>query len=164
MIVAGTGHRPIDYSRLEQRYLEDIAEMAIAQTEPSKIISGMALGWDTAIANVAIREGIPLVAAIPFEGQESRWMDESKKVYYQILSKASDIVVVSEGGFSRRAMQLRNEWMVDNCDLLIAWYNTSRPRSGTGQCITYANRVGTKYLNFWKEWELLKSIGQLSHK
>ena len=159
MVIAGTGHRPIDYSEEERLILMELAEMAISEFQPTKIISGMALGWDTAIAEVAIREGIPLLAAIPFEGQESRWREENIVTYRGILNKASEVVIVCEGGFSRKAMQLRNEYMVDNSDLLIAWYDSSRRGSGTGNCIRYANSVGREWKNYWECYEMF-----LNHK
>jgi hypothetical protein len=36
----------------------------------------MARGWDLALAKAAVELGLPLFAAIPFVGQESRWPAE----------------------------------------------------------------------------------------
>ena len=45
----------------------------LERARPDAVISGMALGWDQAVARATADLGIPWVAAITFEGQESKW-------------------------------------------------------------------------------------------
>jgi uncharacterized phage-like protein YoqJ len=97
----------------------------------------MALGVDQWAASIAIKLGIPFVAAVPFLGQEGMWPNKSKKIYKFLLDKAGEIVIVNEGGFTAKKLQLRNEWMVDNCDVLIAVYNGDE-KGGTANCVRYA--------------------------
>ena len=42
------------------------------------------------------------------------------------------------GGYSVFKMQLRNEWMVDHCDKLIAIFNQDETSGGTFNCVQYA--------------------------
>ena len=49
-------------------------------------------------------------------------------------------------------MQARNEWMTDNCDLLLTLYDGSA--SGTGNCIRYADETGRDVLNLWASWQV----------
>lgn len=143
-IVAATGHRPSKlggygdeaYARLVKLarwYLLALAE------PPAHVISGMALGWDQAFAEAAVQLGIPFVAAIPFKGQESKWPAASVGKYHALLEFAGQVHVVSEGGYSARKMHARNEWMVDNCDLLCAVWDGSA--GGTAGCVAYARRM-----------------------
>lgn len=113
-------------------------------------ISGMALGWDTAWAVAAIRLGVPLIAAVPFDGQESRWPAESQRRFRSILEHAREVHVVSAGGYSPAAMHARNRWMVDRCDLLCALWNGSS--GGTAGCVAYARSVGRRTENLWQRW------------
>jgi uncharacterized phage-like protein YoqJ len=99
----------------------------------------MALGIDQDFARVCIEMRIPFIAAIPFVGQESNWPFESQQRYQEILSYAYCVYVVSGGGYAAWKMQTRNEWMVDNCDILIAVWDGSS--GGTRNCINYANKV-----------------------
>ena len=47
-------------------------------------------------------------------------------------------------------MQLRNEAMVNDCDLLLAlWNGTS---GGTANCIRYANSVKREIRNLWSDY------------
>ena len=150
VIVAGTGHRPNKLGGYDDRVfkrLVDLAKAIIKETKATKVISGMALGWDQALAQAAIELGIPFIAAIPFKGQESRWPTSSQKKYQEIIQKAEEIIIVCPGEYSPKSMQIRNEWMVDNCDLVIALWDGSS--GGTGKCIRYEKSINKPINNQW---------------
>lgn len=150
MIIAVTGHRPnklgdeYDYKGPYSKFIYDKMWDYLIRARPSKVISGMALGVDQIWANVAINLYIPLVAAIPFKGQESNWPKSSRTIYRSLLRNASETVCVSPGNYSAYKMQVRNEWMVNNCDLLFAVWNGSP--GGTSNCINSAYLAGKKTL------------------
>lgn len=153
VVLAATGHRPDKlggYSMGARVRLTRFATGVIPQYAPDEFISGMALGWDTACALAALALGIPLVAAVPFEGQESQWPQDAQFLYRWILSQAARVVIVSPGGYAAHKMQIRNQWMVDNSNLLLALWNGSP--GGTANCITYAEGVGRLYGNPWHQW------------
>jgi uncharacterized phage-like protein YoqJ len=148
MKIAGTGHRPDKlggYNQETKDRLYKLAHRCLKYLKPEIAISGMALGWDIAIARASLDLDIPLTAAIPFLGQEKAWPTESQIEYNEILSRATEIVVCSEGGYAAYKMQVRNKWMVDNCDLLLALWNKSA--GGTANCVKYADSVGRDVLN-----------------
>lgn len=152
MIIAGTGHRPTKlggYGQAEFDRLVCIALDYLKKERPDKVISGMALGWDIALAHATISIEIPLIAAIPFIGQESRWWKESKKRYKYLLSKAEDINI-SSPGFAYESFQIRNEWMVDNADMMLAMWDGSE--GGTYNCIQYAKEKKVDITNLYEEW------------
>lgn len=147
MIIAFTGHRPNKlggYKIPNPTYNKVCQEIdkALKELKPEKVISGMALGIDQWAAAVAYKLHIPFIAAIPFEGQEKAWPEESQKAFRLLRRLACEEVIVSEGGYSASKMQVRNEWMVDHCDLLIAvWDGTE---GGTGNCVKYAESIDRK--------------------
>jgi uncharacterized phage-like protein YoqJ len=150
MIIAATGHRPSKlggYSDHTWRRLLLTAERALELLEPREVISGMALGWDQAIATQALAMGIPVVAAVPFAGQEDRWPYNSQQRFRDLLDRAREAVVVSLGGYSPARMQRRNEWMVDRCDTVLALWDGSP--GGTSRCVEYAQRIGRPVRNVW---------------
>jgi uncharacterized phage-like protein YoqJ len=154
MILAATGHRPDKlggYGAEVFARLTRLAEVYLACTvRCDRVISGMALGWDMAWALGALRASVPFTAAVPFEGQESRWPDASRQQYHAILKQAAEVVVVCDGGYAPAKMQTRNEWMVDHADGIVAlWNGTS---GGTGNCVRYAERVGRPVDNLWPAW------------
>lgn len=144
--------------------LTELALFGLQRHAPTQVISGMALGWDTALAMAAIAHHIPLIAAVPFVGQESRWPPAQRLRYQKLLRRATEVVVVTEGGYAAWKMQKRNEWMVDRCDVLLALWDGSS--GGTANCLTYARQrhVGTPLLpavvidNLWSEWESRRGV------
>ncbi len=147
MIVAFTGHRPDKlggYKLPNDTYIKVCRDIdwLLKELNPEKVISGMALGVDQWAAHIAYKLGIPFVAAIPFEGQEMAWPEASQKTYRILRKLASEEVIVSPGGYSADKMQVRNIWMVDNCDSLIAVWDGSK--GGTGNCVEYAKSVNRK--------------------
>jgi len=147
MIVAFTGHRPDKlggYKLPNDTYIKVCRDIdwLLKELNPEKVISGMALGVDQWAAHIAYKLGIPFVAAIPFEGQEMAWPEASQKTYRVLRKFASEEVIVSPGGYSADKMQVRNIWMVDNCDSLIAVWDGSK--GGTGNCVEYAKSVERK--------------------
>lgn len=151
MILSGTGHRPDKlggYTKEAAAKLRVVATSALLQHKPETVISGMALGWDTALAQAAISLNIPLIAAIPFEGQESRWPKESQDMFNRILAKASSNKFVCGPGCAVWKMQKRNEGMVDNSDAVLAIWNGTN--DGTASCIKRAEEVRKPVYNQWE--------------
>ncbi len=152
MIVSFTGHRPNKlggYNLPNPTYLHVCQQIdkTLREVRPEKIITGMALGVDQWAANIAIKLGIPFIAAVPFTGQELAWPQASQKLFNRLLEKSAEVVIVSEGGYSAFKMQIRNEWMVDRAGQVIAiWDGT---KGGTGNCVEYAKSKGKEiiYIN-----------------
>ena len=144
MIVAFTGHRPDKlggYKLPNDIYIKVCREIdkALKELKPEKVITGMALGVDQWAGMIAYKLGIPFLAAIPFENQESKWPEKSQKTYRVLRKLAAEEVIISEGSYSIDKMQTRNVWMVDNCEKLIAvWDGT---KGGTGNCVEYAKSL-----------------------
>lgn len=139
LILAATGHRPDKlggYEPWAQRQVHEFARFLLSQWQPSRVVVGMALGWDTAVALGALDLGLPLIACVPFAGQELRWPLESQRIYGRILEQAAAVELVCSGGYAAHKMQLRNRAMVDQCDLLLACWDGSP--GGTANCVEYA--------------------------
>ena len=154
MIIAGTGHRPNKlggYSEEASTKLIEMAEAYLQQTKPERVISGMALGWDMALGRAAVRCGIPLTAAVPFEGQEKMWPASSQESFRALRNCADTVVIVSEGGYAPWKMQVRNKWMVDNCDTVLALWNGTD--GGTANCVRYAQAANKPIVNLWDKYD-----------
>lgn len=141
MIIAFTGSRPNKLGGYKtpnpifNKVCKGI-EKYLIELQPEKIISGMAQGTDIWAAKIAVKLKIPFIAAIPFIGQESIWPASSQEEYHSLLKLAAKQVIVSKGTYSAEKMQVRNQWMVDNSDLLIAVWDGSS--GGTANCVKYA--------------------------
>ena len=154
MIVAVTGHRPQKlggYSTGVNMKLLDLAQQALKRHNIEKVLTGMAQGWDQAIATSCAVLNIPFVACIPFTGQDEMWTADGKRLYQFLMEKASEVKLVSNGSYSPTKMQKRNEYMVDNSEFLIALWNGTP--GGTANCIAYAKKVGRKGENWWPKYK-----------
>jgi uncharacterized phage-like protein YoqJ len=150
MIVAVTGHRPnkiggYDYYHPQREWIRARMRDALRELTPTKTISGMALGVDQDFAQVSIELAIPFIAAVPFIGQDDRWPSSSQEYYWWLMWRADEVVAVTPGVYTRtnkqarEEMQIRNQWMVNHCDVLIAIWDGSS--GGTGNCVRYAERT-----------------------
>ena len=69
---------------------------------------------------------------------------------YSLLALSDDVVVISPGGYEPWKMQVRNEWTVDQCDVLLAIWDGSR--CGPANCCWCVERVERPIENLWGEW------------
>lgn len=145
MLVLGvTGHRPSEYggfsasNPIRNRLVEETRK-ALITLEPNKVITGMAVGFDQIIAELCIELNIPFIAAIPFIGQEKIWPEAGKKHYKYLLKQASEKQIISSGEYAPWKMQIRNQWIVDNSDKMLACFN-GKSFGGTFNCVQYAKQ------------------------
>jgi len=144
MILSATGHRPqkigneFDLVGPYSDYIKEEFRKIILERKPDKCISGMALGVDQLFSLVAIELQVPVIAAVPFKGQESIWPQKSKDLYNEILSNPLvEEYVVYKGGYQPWKMLKRNCWMVDNSDVVAAVWDNCKG-GGTYHCVEYA--------------------------
>jgi len=144
-----TGHRPHKLggygenptkTRVKEAVHAAISKFSFANPGAS-FISGMALGLDQWAAEIVLELGLPLIAAVPCKGQERMWPPSSKQTYWDLISRATEVVVLAEH-YSPVVMQIRNRWMVDQAtDVLAVWDGSS---GGTGNCVRYARTASHK--------------------
>jgi uncharacterized phage-like protein YoqJ len=148
-VLAFTGHRPdklggyVPGNPKRIKIFRDLVKH-VRDINPGHAITGMALGVDQWTARVCHHLGVPFTAAIPFDGQEKTWPRESRVEYDDLMSKAAAVVIVSELGPKmdvNTALQVRNEWMVDRCDRLLAVWDGST--GGTRNCVKFAELMRT---------------------
>lgn len=170
IVISATGHRPKKLDRcydlmhpmsikigraLRQAILE------IAGFDPTSntfaydnvhLISGMALGVDTIFAKVGLklRQQFPQVfsieAAVPCRNHASEWPPESQRIHAEILGVVNRNTLVTDAPYRPALMQIRNEYMVNHSDVVIAvWDGTT---GGTGNCVNYAIEKGVQIYRY----------------
>lgn len=158
MILSVTGHRPNKLGGYSPANLDKLARFATSELRrfdpaPSRVLTGMALGFDQCIALACIELDIPFVACIPHDGQESPWPPDAQRRYRDLIGHAASVHVVCPGGYAAWKMQRRNEYMVENCELLLGLWDGSA--GGTANCIRYAQSrivLKVKVENCWERW------------
>lgn len=161
--IAFSGHRPdkltgynmnINYYNKLKAILIDILQNEIVNGGVNKFITGGALGFDSIsfdcvnFLKIIYGERIESILAIPFENQYIKWFPKDIENYKNMLNLCDTSILIDTldgykikglkpGKYHPDKMQKRNEWMVDNCDLLIACWNGYKD-GGTWNCIKYA--------------------------
>lgn len=154
MILSATGHRPSSFPcgyKEDHPWINDRRELLknkLVKVKPDCVLSGFALGWDQIVVEECIKLHIPFKAYIPFKGQHKHWPQQSQKKYEKLIGYAQEIIVVADK-YSYQAYKDRNKCLVDDSDEIWALYDNSKPNSGTGHCIRYAQQKGLTIVNFW---------------
>lgn len=152
MILSVTGHRPDKLGGYTPKAFDELVRVAKVSLDlllPEHVITGMAMGWDMAIAKACVDKGIAFTAAVPFKGQESRWQPQDQQRYKYYLSRASTIEIISPGNYAPFKMDVRNRWMVDQSDTVLSLYNGDR-EGGTANCVAYAKKKKKTLYNAWR--------------
>jgi hypothetical protein len=156
MLVSATGHRPHllgGYTSSVYAKLYKLVHRSLVAMEPTRVLVGMAQGWDQAVAQAAVDLGVPFKAIIPgFANgmtQDNTWPLPAQRRYLELLARAADVEWRTWPGAKRefydRDMQLvlQGEWM------LALW---NGQRSGTGTTIAIAVERNRPIWNVWGEW------------
>jgi hypothetical protein len=172
MILAATGHRPpglwprsrsgLNFSAFTDASGDTVtgfAEVCLREMQPDEVISGMAQGWDMAVARAAVRLGIPFDAYIPFKGQEEIWPGRAQAAYRDLLALARSVVVCSPFKLNIAFLR-RDERMVDDADEILALWDGSD--GGTGHTVRYAEEWAPlkPLTNVWPQWERYREEGK----
>lgn len=157
-ICAITGHRPTrfkfkyneNYSgckRLEKR-LRDQFILLYGQGI-RRFLMGGALGVDMWSGEILLElkkqpeySDIELVIVLPHPGHDERWDERSKERMAFLLKHCTEYLTIGMDA-SPESFHKRNRYLVDHADYLIAVYDNDRTvRSGTGQTVQYAEKLG----------------------
>lgn len=161
--VAFTGHRPnklygydmdaYPYMKLEMK-IEHTIEWLIQMWNAKKFYTGGALGFDTIVAKSLIKfrkekyTDIEDIVCVPFKEQYKNWSKEQANEWLYIVNNSFKSLAVDKiddykcnevpvGKYHPYKMELRNRYMVDNCDILVACWD-GEEKGGTWNCIKYA--------------------------
>ena len=141
-----TGHRNITHS--VDRIKEELRKIFLEE-KAGTIISGVALGFDTIVAEVAIEMGIPFIAAVPFAEQAAQWPEADRNHYMDLLSKTKDVYIHPQAVSGNKVYAGyfgRNRWIVKNSQLLVA-YMINDKDGGTAYTWGEATKAGKRTIN-----------------
>lgn len=153
MICCFTGHRsyklrlnPQGKTRLKKKLFLLIKNL-IEEKGVTTFYTGMAEGIDIWAAQCVIElkktYDLTLIAAIPFLGQEEKWSKADKELYHNVLEKCDERIILSTRYYDR-CLLIRNEYMVDRSDILLAVFNGSY--GGTKYTVDYAAKKGLEII------------------
>ena len=118
---------------------------------------GMAWGFDLAAGEVVMElkqvyHDVELVAVVPYEGFYRLFHAEDAVRYKRVADAADEVVVVSENE-GKVTYRLRNDYLVENSSIVVAWFN-GVPRGGTAYTLRQARRKGVLIENLFHSAQL----------
>lgn len=145
----GNNKNSKEYKEFENKIIK--AVLSLCDEGYGEFYSGMAMGFDIIAAETVLlfkelykNFNIKLIAVIPFENQADGYSDEWYSRYHNILEKCDEKIVLSDKYF-KGSYQKRNEYMVDNCDCVLTYFDGQS--GGTKNTINYALKKGRFVLN-----------------
>ncbi|WP_418992325.1 SLOG family protein [Alistipes sp.] len=146
--VSFTGHRT--YADQIREELTRLVEELYAAGR-RRFLSGMAAGFDLAAAEAVLGcrerlEGLQLIAVVPFEGQQARFTPADRERFERVLEAADERLVLAPA-FHRGCYAVRNDYLVREASLVVAWYDGSA--GGTRDTVRRALRRGRTVLNLY---------------
>lgn len=153
-----TGHRPAKLHlenenspacvRLKQAIHQEF--MSLYRKGVRHFYLGGALGVDLwsgeLLLSMKEQEGfgdIELTLALPFEGHDLQWRACDRERLEQLrLGVSRTVVVCGKEVPPSLCYRRRNLYLVEHADCLLAVYDTSMPRSGTGMTVRYGEKKG----------------------
>ena len=139
-----TGHRDLQSDFSKKKLKEAVKE--VIDMGADTFLCGGAKGADIICGELILAEKqttnpqLTLICAIPFREHAERWSFDWKLRYHELLKGADKIVQVCDT-YQRGCFHIRNRYLVDNCDLLIAIYN-GEDKGGTAYTVNYAKQQG----------------------
>lgn len=158
-VIAGTGSRSLvndeDKMNKVEEYLIDLLTQAKAKHGDNLVvISGMAEGFDEALARSAMCVGVTLIAAIPNKGYSAYYWRDNSELKIDRMSAFQELArYANETGAvhyvcgknvyvdGKHSNFVRNEWMADRADVVWVYNPTSK---GTAQCYNYCRTNGIR--------------------
>ena len=158
-----TGHRPgyfpFGYDENDSRCIELKGKIAsvvrqLVEKKNVKILNtGMALGWDMWTAEEVLKlkkeyPDIELHAYVPYDFPNLKWKDESINRYYEILGQCQKVEVVKDKAVKTQLLH-RNRLLVDNANIIVAYFDKDADTYGTAYTINYARQSHKPIINIF---------------
>ena len=147
-VVAFTGHRSYNHEACSA--LHDCVVRLYAEGARTFRV-GMAEGFDLAAAEAVVNlmaqhEDVVLEAYIPYPSFAARFSTIDHERYNQIISKCSRVVYVAEA-YHPAVYRLRNDMLVDEAQVVVAWWNGRA--SGTGYTVGKGRSRRCRIMNLY---------------
>jgi hypothetical protein len=155
LIISVTGHRPhrlpCGYD-ITHEFWNDVVEstydyLYFRRDCVNYVRTGMALGFDQAVARICIDLRIPFRAYVPFPTYYAKWPLPSRTAYHDILRSASKVIYAHKR-YTPKAYKHRNHMLVCGSDRLLHLFD-GQPDGGTFHAINCAIEYSVPMVDMW---------------
>ena len=151
------------YKRLKKRLHDQF--ILLYEQGVRRFLVGGGLGVDMWSGEILLRlkelpeySDIELVIVLPHPGHDDRWDERSKKRMAFLLKHCTEHLTIGTDA-SPESFYKRNRYLVDHADYLVAVYDNDRTvRSGTGQTVQYAEKLGKSIILIHPDTGIVSSL------
>jgi hypothetical protein len=141
------GHRELDTDAAAFVGSASVTLLSEALEDSGEVvaISALAEGADTLFAEAALSVPVPLEIVRPFSRYAKDFTTERSRRRYRALAAAAGTETrLRFKARSLRAYEAAMQWVVENCDVLVAAWDGSAPRrrGGTAAAVRHAAQIG----------------------
>ncbi len=147
-----TGHQRLP--PLAAQYADQQIRALLTRVPPPVVgISSLAAGADQLFARNILTAGGELWAVVPSRDYETTFDDTELTVYRDLLASAASTTRLDFERSSESAYRAAGQWIVDECDQLVAVWDgkPARGLGGTGDIVSYARECDREVLIFWPD-------------
>jgi hypothetical protein len=166
-IIGGTGHRPKHLTPAQARWARPQSLRCLRHCRDTKgtttVISGLALGWDTWIAEDALLLKLRLWAHIPFPQQAAKWKPHERMRWQQLVAAAAEVTTYG-AHYSVAKLHERNDGMIAKSGLMFALWLPSKMTGGTASAIEKIGTVGKPWVHLDPAGQAIEPPGQCRHR
>lgn len=126
-----------------------LRDILIEQPTPLIGLSALAAGTDQLFAQTVIALGGNHIAVVPLDDYERFFSQPNERRKYRELLALSEKIYLKHPGPDQAAFLAAGQYVVENCDVLIAVWD-SRPSEGVGgtaDVIDYAQGIGRRIIH-----------------
>ena len=150
--VCFSGHRNVITNLTLQMALELRVRLRV-EHGGGDFYAGGAMGWDAICSKTVLdlkKRGLDvrlhIILPCCFEEYTQKWNDTDKQELMSIMSRSETVEYISEH-YTKDCMKRRNQKLVDSAGWLWCFYDEKRSRSGTGQTVRMAEKLGLRIRN-----------------
>ena len=131
-----------------QRRLMHLAAAALRAHRPSRVVTSLERGWDTAVAEAAANMDFVVHAVLPHRGFQSNWKLHQKQRAGRVIERVEHTRYISPQSDSApwKVARARDE-RVATATLLLALYS---PKDQKGR--RYLKGAGEQAVSYWNAW------------
>jgi hypothetical protein len=146
-------------SRLASNELVYLASKALKTYEASRVVTSLDPGWDQALAKAALELKLPYTVALPYAGRDSEMKRGTRISYYELLSRADEVFLISNGECPTAVFDCRC-WQLDQSDIgLVLW--DYEFYGEIFEAVRYGIEKGKTINNLWEDWCNLSNLRKI---
>ena len=132
------------------RSLTRLAMAALRRHRAAGVVSGLSLGWETALVEAAHDLKLPVTVLLAFKGVQSNWSLEHRQRFGRLLEKSDQVVTLFGGGYEPWKLRKARERAVSRGDLLLTLWDGHDAQ--VRAAIAFARARGRQVVNLWQSW------------